>query len=324
MSRAPMKMLFAAVLAVAALSGEAFAQRVTIVTNQQGSLAYSAGAALAKVMNEKLGTQARIQPTGGSSTFYPLLNRGEAQYGFSSALETLFAQTGTGTYQGKPLPNLRVVAEVFDLFQALFVANDSPVKKQSDIKGLKIGGTFTSQKIVTYTQNALLANAGLKPSDMIEVPVTNANGAINGVGAGRIDTSFGPPGSGVVQNAHAALTSHGGIRFLPIDTSPEAMRRMREVIPMASAFMLKPRKNLPGILSEIPVMAYPFALVAGKDTPDEEVYKLVKMMHANKAALAKAFPAYRRFNPKNMARMKQGEFHPGAIRFYKEAGIWTR
>ena len=324
MSRATIRMLLAAAAVAATLAGEAFAQRVTIVTNQQGSLAYSAGAALAKVMNEKLGAQSRVQPTGGSSTFYPLLDRGEAQYGFSSAIETLFAQTGTGTYEGKPLPNLRVVAELFDLYQALFVANDSPVKKQSDIKGLRIGGTFTSQKIVTYTQNALLANAGIKPSEMRELPVTNANGAINGVGAGRIDTSFGPPGSGVVQNAHAALTSRGGIRFLPIDTSPEAVRRMREVIPMASVVMLKPRKNLPGIQTEIPVMAYPFALVAGKDTPDEQVYQLVKMIYENKAALAKAFPAYRRLNPKNMARMKQGQFHAGAVRFYKEAGIWSR
>jgi TRAP transporter TAXI family solute receptor len=313
-----------AVLLFGAVSTEAVAQRATVVTNQQGSLAYSAGAAMAKVMNEKLGTQARIQPTGGSSTYYPLLNRGEAQYGFSSAIEILFGQTGTEIYKGMPHKNVLIIGGMFDLLQALVVANDSPAKKASDVRGMRIGSKFTSQKIVIYTQNALLANAGIKPNEMKGVPFPNAVGPILGVGKGKTDTSFAPPGSGVVANLHASLSSRGGARFLPINTSPAAIAAMRKIYPPANVKLLKPAKNRPGILSEIPVMAYPFLMIAGRATPDDQVYKLTKMIHQNKKALAKAFPVYNRFNPKNMAKMKQGEFHPGAIRYYKEVGLWTR
>jgi len=316
-------LVIAATLA-GALAGEAAAQRVTIVTNQQGSLAYSAGAALAKVMNEKLDAQARIQPTGGSSTYFPLLDRGEAQYGYSSAIEVLFAQTGTELYQGQQHRNVLVVAELFDLLQGMIVRANAPAKTIADLKGMSIGGNFTSQKIVIYTQNALLANGGVKPTDLREVPVTNANGAIMGVGQGQIDTSFAPPGTGVVQNAHAAASAAGGIRYLPIDTSPAALARMRQIYPASHPVMIKPAPNYPGVQAEIPVMGYPFLLIGSRAVPEEQVYRLVKMMHDNKGDLAKAFPAYGRFDPKGMARMEQGEFHPGAVKFYKEAGVWPR
>lgn len=316
--------LISAALLAGAVATEANAQRATVVTNAQGSLAFSTGAALAKVMNEKLGTQARIQPTGGSSTYYPLLDRGEAQYGFSSAIEVLFGQNGTEIYKGSPHKNVLIVGAMFDLLQALVVANDSPAKKASDVRGLRIGSVFTSQKIVIYTQNALLANAGIKPGEMKGVPFPNAVGPILGVGRGKTDTSFAPPGSGVVQNLHASLSSHGGARFLPIDTSPEALARMRKIYPPSNVTMLKPAKNRPGVVGNTPVMSYPFLLIAGRATPNDQVYKLTKMIHQNKKALAKAFPVFNRFNPKKMAKMKQGEFHPGAIRYYKEAGLWTR
>jgi len=316
--------MLAAAALLAGIAVEAKAQRVTIVTNQQGSLAYSTGAALAKVMNDKMATQARIQPTGGSSTFLPLLDRGEAQYGFVSSLEAIFAQTGTELYEGRQHKNVKIVSELFGLLQGMIVRADSPAKSIADLKGMSIGSRFTSQRIVIFTQNGLLANAGLSEGDVKGVPVVNANAAIMGVGQGKIDTSFAPPGSGVVQNAHAAASSSGGIRFLPLDESPEAIARMTEVFPSSYVHRIKPAANFPGVTEEIPVMGYPFLLIASGNVSEEDVYRLVKMMHESKDDLAKAFPAFNRFDPKTMARMTQGEFHPGAIRFYKEAGIWPR
>jgi len=315
-------------LAATALLGvvaiEAKAQRVTVVTNQQGTMAYSTGAALAKVMNDKLGAQARIQPTGGSSTYLPLLDRGEAQYGFANAVEAMFAQTGTGLYEGRAHKNVKIVSELFGLQMAMIVRADSPARSIADLRGMSVGTRFTSQRMSAFIQDALLANGGLTLDDMRGIPVVNSSANIMGVGQGKIDTSFAPPGSGVAQNAHAAASSVGGIRFLPLDESPEAMARMRKIVPSAYALRIKPAANFPGVTEEIPIMSYPFLLIASGNVSEEDVYRLVKMMHESKGDLAKAFPAFNRFDPKAMARMTQGEFHSGAIRFYKEAGIWPR
>ena len=58
------------------------------------------------------------------------------------------------------------------------------------------------------------------------------------------------------------------------------------------------------------------------NVPDDVVYKLVKTVFQNKPALAKSLVGFSRFNPQNMARNSPVPYHPGAIKAYKELGLW--
>ena len=64
-------------------------------------------------------------------------------------------------------------------------------------------------------------------------------------------------------------------------------------------------------------------LIAAKDTPEETVYQLTKTIYENREAVVAKHPAGKAINPKNAARQVGTDFHPGAIRFYKEIGIWS-
>jgi len=64
-------------------------------------------------------------------------------------------------------------------------------------------------------------------------------------------------------------------------------------------------------------------LVTAKDTPEETVYQLTKTIYENREAVTAKHPAGKAINPKNAAREVGTDFHPGAIRFYKEIGIWS-
>jgi TRAP-type uncharacterized transport system substrate-binding protein len=57
------------------------AQVRVIGSNPQGSLYYAASATIGRLMDEKLKIQVRVQPMGGTSTYIPLLNRGEVDFG---------------------------------------------------------------------------------------------------------------------------------------------------------------------------------------------------------------------------------------------------
>jgi TRAP-type uncharacterized transport system substrate-binding protein len=54
------------------------------------------------------------------------------------------------------------------------------------------------------------------------------------------------------------------------------------------------------------------------------IYKIVKtVLHDNKKALTEAFGSFKDFDAKDMARPHSSvPFHAGAVKFYKEAGIW--
>src|SRR3970282_2270058 len=97
----------AAAIAVAAPSN---AQVVGLGTNPQGTLYYSMGVAVAKVVTEKSGIQMRVQPIGGTSQLMPQIERGEIEFGIFSAIDMTDGYEGKGSYPGKPGQGLRAVA----------------------------------------------------------------------------------------------------------------------------------------------------------------------------------------------------------------------
>ncbi|MCZ6637762.1 MAG: C4-dicarboxylate ABC transporter substrate-binding protein, partial [Alphaproteobacteria bacterium] len=100
---------FVAVAAACTFTVAAAAQVVGIATNPQGSLGYRTGIAVAKVVTKQTDIIARTQPMAGSTTYIPMLNKGEIAFGFSNGPEITYAYSGTGTFKGRPNPNIRLI-----------------------------------------------------------------------------------------------------------------------------------------------------------------------------------------------------------------------
>lgn len=70
-------------------------------------------------------------------------------------------------------------------------------------------------------------------------------------------------------------------------------------------------------------MEYPMTVITQADAPEDMIYTLAKTLHGHKADLAAAHPSFNAMNPANLAVQQPGvQYHPGAVRFYEEAGIW--
>jgi TRAP transporter TAXI family solute receptor len=313
-------MTAAAVMAAATLiTSPASAQTFGIGTGKQGFWTYSAGAAIAKVATDN-GLNLRIQPYGGTSAYVPAVNAKEIEFGLANELETNYAITGRVIYEGKPQPEVRIVAILAPLYSVLYVRKDSPIKTIPDLKGKRVPSDFVSQRVLDVLVQGTLANGGLSYADVQKVPVPNVVGGANEFAEGKADTFMFALGAGAVAETDAKV---GGVRVLPIDPSKEAMDRMRKFIPVAYATRLEPRKGLVGILEPTMVYAYDYLLLANSKVPDDVVYRLTKALHGNKDALAASFPALRDFDPKRMAKdTAPVQFHPGAIKFYQEVGQW--
>jgi hypothetical protein len=290
-----------------------------IGTGKQGFFTYSAGAAIAKVASDN-GLALRIQPYGGTSAYVPAINAKEIEFGLANELETNYAVTGRVIYKDKPQPDVRVVAILTPLYSVLFVRKDSPIKTIADLKGKRVPSDFISQRVLDVLVQGTLANGGLTYNDVQKVPVPNVVGGANEFAEGKADTFMFALGSGAVAETDAKV---GGVRVLPIDPSPEAMARMRKFIPVAYATKLEPAKGRVGILEPTMVYAYDYLVLASAKTPDDAVYKLVKIMHDRKDQLAAGFAPLREFQPDRMAKdMGPVQFHPGAIKYYKEINAW--
>jgi TRAP transporter TAXI family solute receptor len=303
------------------LSTAASAQTYTIGANPQGSVFYSAAAAIAKVSVDKTGLQFRVAPYAGSSTYIPLVNKGELAFGMSNGAEYAFAYSGKELFDGHKNENLRSVFVTFPLTNGFAVRKDSPMKTVADLKGKKIPVGYPSGRIFHYLQGASLAAAGLSEADVEGVPAPNFVEGVKAFMAGRTDAGYIPFNSGIGKQAMATIP--GGWRYLSIGDAPDADAKANAYLPTSRTVKMKPNPNATGVVDDPTVLlAIDVAMFTGAHVSDDVVYKVVKTVFENKPDLVKALGAFARFDPKRMARPNPVPYHPGAIKAYTELGMW--
>ena len=311
----------AAVSTIVAFSAPAAAQTYAIGANPQGSMFYAAAAALAKVGVDKTGLQFRVAPYSGSSTYIPKVDAGELAFGMSNGAEYSFAYSGTELFKDRPNKNLRSVMFTFSLTNGFAVRSDSGIKTAADLKGKKIPGIYSSGRIFAYLQDAWLAAAGMTTKDVTVVPASNFVVGVKAFMDGRTDAAYIPFNSGIGKQAMAKIP--GGWHYLSTGTAENADEKAEAALPTARTVKIKAGKAATGVKEDpTTLIAIDVAMFTNKDVPDDVVYKVVKSVYEGKPDLTKALAAFARFNPKNMVRKTQVPYHPGAIKAYKELGIW--
>jgi TRAP transporter TAXI family solute receptor len=315
-----LKIAIAATVA-SSIAATAHAQQVRVIAaNPQGSIFYAASVVFGKLMDEKLKMQVRVQPMAGSSTYIPLLDRGEADFGLTNVDDARSSFRGTGAFR-QPNPNLRLTAIAFPLTLGALVINDSPIKTIGDLKGKTLPWGYNAQVTGRVLQEALLASAGLTMNDVKTVPTQSLFSGVDLLGEGKVDAAVISVGTGQAQQANLKMSSRGGVRFLNMDDSPEAVARVRKVLP-ARPFVVQPAPHAVGIIGPTTIMAYNIFLSTSAKMPDDVVYELVKMLHKSKEDLVKGHPVFRHFEPERMTEEIGVPWHPGAIKFYQEIGQW--
>lgn len=307
------------VAAALCAAGSAFARQITIGTSPQATAGYAMGSAVAKLMSEKMGVQARVQPFTGNSLAVAGMNRGEVDFSVVNEIEVVEALNGEGAYQGRKQGNVRMAAILFPLAVTIYVKKDSPIQDVADLKGKRLPWGYTAMVTLKRVVGAILANGGLNENDIDPVLVPNINRGADDFAAGKADAFFFALGPAKVTEVDAAV---GGLRALPVSDAPAAVARMKKVLPQGYVLEVKPRPGLAGVAQPTRALAYDYTLIVGKHVADDVVYKVVKLLAANKPALVASFRGFGGFNPKRLAKKMDAQFHPGAVKYLKEAGQW--
>jgi hypothetical protein len=298
----------------------ASAQMIGIISTPPGSFTHSASSAVAKAIADHSKLEVRVQPQGASPMYG--VDAGTAQFGIANNFDNIFFKTGTGTYEGEGQHhNIRIVGKVTPLAVALYVQKDSPIKSLKDLKGKRLGGGFTAQKTILRTNQAYLALAGLSYDDVHPVMTANVVSGADDFAAGKTDSFSFALGSAKVKEVNAKV---GGLRALDVAETPEALKRMHAWLPGTYLSEVKPAPGLDGIEKPTHVLTYDFLLIVNAKVPDQVVYEVTKAVHGGRDSIVATFPPMRGFDPATMAAKSYAplEYHPGAIKYYKEIGLW--
>ncbi len=298
----------------------AAAQQIAIATSNPGAIYHSIGTAIAKVINEQ-GLNATVQPATSPNQYLPLIGTGEFDMGPVNLQELSYAYKGEAWFEGRPNPGLRLLALHYPLRVAMFVRADSDMHMVSDLKGKRMTAGYTAQKTINPQNAAMYATAGMTEADIVPVPVPSVVGGADAFMSGASDAFMFALGAGKVREADAAV---GGIRALKIEKGDGTEAAMQEHWPVGYLTLVEPGPAAgPGVSEPMWMMTYPQAIAASEKLSDDAAYAVAKAMYENQPALADLLPPFRLFKPEDMVGPNGGvPYHPGAIRFYKEVGIW--
>jgi TRAP transporter TAXI family solute receptor len=295
----------------------------SIGANPPGTVFYAVASGLAKVAGEAGAARLTVQPYTGSSTFLPLLESGELELGVVNAVDMALAFRGPDFKIGgrNPLPaapGIRLVMRGSPLLIALLVRKDSPIRTVQDVRGKRVTGEYPAHLAVWYNMFGLLGSGGLSWADVKIVPVPAVNDGLDALVQGRADVSTFALGGAKVKEADAAV----GIRFVSTDCSPEGEARLRKAVPGYYPRWVKAGTTT-GIVEDTCAVAYDLYLGAGRSVADAVVEAVLKGVWDHIDKLAPIHPVFREWTRERAVDPDVTiPYHPGAVRFYRERGVW--
>lgn len=297
---------------------------VTVGSNPPGTVFYALASGLAKVASEGAPFQMVVQPYSGTSTFLPLLDNGELDFGINNAVDMALSYQGAarlkigGRNPFQHTPNVRLVMRGAILKTALLVRKDAPMKSVLDIRGKRLTGEYPAQLANWYNIFGFLAGAGMSFEDVKIVPVPGANEGVDALIQGRADVALHAIDSAKVKEADAAI----GVRHISLDCSAQGEKRLRAAVPGYYPHWLK-RGQAAGIADDTCVNAYDIYLTSSKTADDRVVQTTLKNIWDNTDKLLPLHPSF-----KDWTRTRAVDadvtipYHPAAVHFYKERGAW--
>lgn len=310
-------------LALSLPQAKADDKNLIIATATTGGTYYPVGVAIGTLISIKLAKEHGITATAinsaGSGENVQMLKNGEADFGILQALFGLNAYRGDGPYEGKPVKDFRAVTMLWKNVEHFAVLGD--YVKTGTIMDLKdFPAKFSIGKRGSGTEGSgrtILKAVGIDP-DSINLEYLGYNPSVQAMIDKRIggaNIPAGPPVAAITQ-----LYAQMGNKATVLDFTDEQLAQIRQSYPIWTRYVIQPGVY-PGQKKPINTIAQPNLLVVRKDLPEEVVYLVTKTIYENLSFLNNIHKATKAMSLEEALDGLPVPLHPGAARYYKEAGL---
>ena len=294
-------------------------QFLSMGTAPPGGAFFVVGSALAEVVNETgggFGYSVTAEATSGSQENIRRLASGELDFALSNAAITFFAMRGSeGWDRAYPVRSVMTLAPNV----ALFVTQaSSGITTLDDLRDRRVtvgpaGAGFE------YFVEPLLEAHGVTYDDFSPLNATQ-QAAVDMLTDGSADATFlgGAVPTASITQAAASME----LTFIPFGDD-EKQGLIDEYLFFRPATI--PAETYRGQTEPFDGLDVgSMHVITSADAPDDLVYNVTRLLYENRALVVEKHAAGRAINPNNVVRDTGTEFHPGAIRFYEETGLWPQ
>jgi TRAP transporter TAXI family solute receptor len=317
----PLTLLTMAILLLQPTAAPAFSQpSLVISTGNSTGTYYAVSNALAKIFNRKsadYGVRLTTVASQGSVANIYGVTEGKTAFGISESLMLQFAENGTGPWKGKPDTRLRAVLGLHVEAMTIVAAVDPDIRRIGDLKGKRVNIGAPGSSDYEYGE-LFLERAGVNPTDVIlsTSPAALASELLQKKDIDAFIYTVGHPNLSVLE----ASSGKRKVLLVPLDTP--LITRITGANPLLVPTVI-PTDYYPGLecRGPVPSIGVRAVLFTRDDTPDETVYRLVREVMTNFDLLKRQHPVLRGLTPREAAEVTAIPLHPGAERYFREAGL---
>lgn len=281
---------------------------------------YAVSSAIAKVFNRKsaaYGMRISTVSSRGSVADVDSVVEEKTAFGIGPIVMLQRAAQGVGPWKGKARKELRAVLSLHLETVTIVAAADRNIKQLGDLKGkrVNIGAPGSSE----YEYGAfLLELSGVSPATVIlsEHPAVLASELLQKDYIDAYIYMVGHPNLSVLE----ASSGKRKVMLVPLDKSLiEQIIAMNPLLFPADV----PMNFYPGLERQkvVPTIGVRTVLFTRADMAEETVYHLVREVMTNFDLFRRQHPVLQSLTPREAASVTAIPLHPGAVRYFREAGL---
>lgn len=299
-------------------SNDAERRFLSVGTAPPGGAFFVVGGAIASVVDENSSKsdnwQVSAEATKGTQENIRRLTSGELDLALANAAISYFAVRGEGAFKSKQ--NIQAVMTLAPNVALFITPASSDVKRMGDLRGKRVVVGPAGAGFEHFLEPILSAH-GLNYGDFTPLHSTQA-GAVDMLSDGSAAAAF--LGGAVPTASITQAAASQDIHFVPFDQ--ESRKGLLEQYPFFGPATIKPNTYRGQDDPFEGMNVGNMHLIVRGDLDVETVYTFTKTLYEHREEVVKRHPAGRAINPKNIIRDTGTPFHPGAIRYFREIGIW--
>ncbi len=295
----------------------AFAQQkfINILTGGQSGVYYPMGVALSQIWGKALpDAKVTVQSTKASAENLNLLEagRGEIAFTLGDALSDAWRGEKESGFNA-PLKKLRAVAGIYPNFIQIVASGSSGIRTLADLKGKRIS-VGAPKSGTELNARAILKAAGLTYGDFAKVEYLAFGESVELMKNRQLDVTLQSAGLGVASIRDLATSVPIVVVTIPADV-------VAKVGDAAYQAAVIPANTYTGQTTDVATVAIKNFLVSHQGVADDTVYAMTKSMFEHLDTLVAAHNAAKGITREGATTGTSITFHPGAVRYYREAGL---
>lgn len=287
---------------------------INVLTGGTSGVYYPLGVALAKIYGDNIeGVQTQVQSTKASVENLNLLQQGRGEIAFALGDSVQDAWAGN-TEAGFPaqLDKLRAIAAIYPNYVQIVASAESGITDLEGLRGksLSVGAPASGTEL---NARAIFEAAGMSYQDLSKIEYLPFGESVELIKNRQLDATLQSAGLGVASIKDLAISMPTNVVAVPTDIA-ESMGA-----PFLAATI--PAGTYEGQAEDISTVAITNILVTHSDVSDEVAYQMAKLLFENLDQMVAAHAAARAIDPEQAAQGLPIPLHPGAERYFKEAGL---